>query len=197
MTAIILAGGMSSRMGFDKQFLRVGDKLLIDIIIEKLRDFFYEIIIVTNKPKDYIGYDCTIIRDEIIGFGPLAGIHAGLNASNSQYNYILACDMPFIDIKYIEYMKNILNESENNPAAVVTKFGNWIEPFNAFYSKDLLEIIEDSINNKERKIGSMLKKADVIYIEEKEAREFSKDWHMFANLNTRHDLDEYIRNITI
>ena len=76
-TAIILAGGKSSRMGFDKQFLTFNNKKIIDTIIEQLEKEFQEIIIVTNKPEEYKNYSQKIFTDEIINKETLGGIYTG------------------------------------------------------------------------------------------------------------------------
>ncbi|MDD3706441.1 MAG: NTP transferase domain-containing protein, partial [Clostridiaceae bacterium] len=55
-TAIILAGGKSSRMGFDKQFLKLRDKYVVEMIAEKLKRVFNEIVLVTGKPEEYLKY---------------------------------------------------------------------------------------------------------------------------------------------
>ncbi len=104
-TAIILAGGKSSRMGFDKQFLIINEKRVMEIVISKLRAEFKEIIIVTNKPESYKNLADKVVSDIIKGKGPLSGLHAGLKHSSSKYSYFIACDMPNINIEYIRYMK--------------------------------------------------------------------------------------------
>jgi molybdopterin-guanine dinucleotide biosynthesis protein A len=195
-TAIILAGGKSSRMGFDKQFLKLQDKFIVEITAEKLEKIFNEIIIVTNKPKWYeYGYKLT--SDEIEGFGPLAGIHAGLKSSSSMYNYVVACDMPFINTNYIRYMMELIECHEGKADAVITRYGDWIEPFNAFYSRSLLPRIEESFRTNNRQINKLLKDANVYYISEAKAREFSPDWEMFTNVNTftdyQHIMDKLCR----
>ena len=77
-SAIILAGGKSTRMGFDKQLLKIDRRRLMDSIINKLKKEFDEIIIVTNRPELYIGLSHKITVDIIKDKGPLGGIHAGL-----------------------------------------------------------------------------------------------------------------------
>src|SRR5665648_903038 len=106
-TLIILAGGRSSRMGTDKQFMTVDNRLIVDQMIEKLKKHFKEIIIVTNKPEMYKNYSYKIVEDIVKEFGPLACIHAGLMNSNSLNNYVLACDMPFVNFDYICYMQSL------------------------------------------------------------------------------------------
>jgi len=72
--------------------------------------------------------------------------------------------------------------------AVITKKADWIEPFNAFYSKKLIPAIEDNIKKGKVRTMELLEISNVLYIDEAIARGFSPDWSMFANLNTREDL---------
>lgn len=188
--AIILAGGKSSRMGFDKQFLKIDDRRLMFSLISKLKTEFDEIIIVTNKPQNYIGFNAKIITDKIKDIGPLAGIHAGLIEASSKYSFVVACDMPNINMEYIRYMKeNIFNQK-----GCITEYDNHIEPFSSFYSKEIVSDIEEHLETKKRSINSLAKKLDILYIREKEARKFSPNWDMFLNLNTREDLNSYLES---
>lgn len=192
-TAIILAGGKSSRMGFDKQFLKINEKRVMEIIISKLKTEFEEIIIVTNKPESYKDLGEKIVSDIIKGKGPLSGLHVGLKSSSNEYSYFIACDMPNINIEYIRYMKRKIDNI--NPEACVTEFGDWIESFNAFYSKDIYIDIENHLNNDRRSVNSFIRTIDTLYIKEDEARKFSPKWDMFTNLNTKDELNEYKKRI--
>lgn len=192
-TAVILAGGKSARMGFDKQLIKINERRLMDSLISKLRQEFDEIIIVTNKPEYYQGLSDKIISDIIVGKGPLSGIHAGLNESSNELVYFIACDMPNINIEYIRYMKERIRNLD--AYACITRFGNWIEPFNAFYSKKLKKKIEEHLLNNRRSINSLLDKVEVHYIREEDARKYSPNWDMFLNLNTKEDLNDYLNNI--
>lgn len=191
-TVIILAGGKSSRMGIDKQFMIVNNLLMIDHMIEKLKNHFKEIIIVTNKPEMYKNYPYKIVEDKVKEFGPIAGIHAGLLNSSSLYNYVLACDMPFINFNYVYYMQSLIKDNLKGLDAVVTRLGDWLEPFNSFYSKNLIDKIEKNIYDNKRRIVTLFEEAEVLYVPESKAREFSPNWEMFMNLNTRNDLNQYM-----
>lgn len=194
-TAIILAGGQSRRMGFDKKYIEVEGKYLLDSIVKNLEKEFERIIIVTNTPYYLIKINISYIKDEIENIGPLGGIHSGLKYSDSEYNYIIACDMPYINLKYIRYLKNQVEDNiKLKPDAVVTRFNEWIEPFNGIYSKKIVKNIEDYINNKKRNIYSLISTMNTLYVEEKIARKFSPDWRMFKNLNTKRDLYEYVNS---
>ncbi|MTI67547.1 MAG: molybdenum cofactor guanylyltransferase [Firmicutes bacterium] len=189
-SAVILAGGKSSRMGFDKQLIRINQQRVIDIIISKLNKEFKEVIIVTNKPKYYKNYE-NVLTDEIKKKGPLSGIHIGLKKAKSEYVYFTACDMPNVNTSYIRYMKEKIREIKVD--ACVTNYKDWIEPFNSFYNKGLITSIEQRLRNDERSIYTFLKNRDCFFIEEEEARKFSPTWDMFLNLNTKGDLQKYIR----
>lgn len=189
-TAIILAGGLSSRMGFDKQLIEINQTKLIYTLIEKLNNIFEDIIIVTNKPELYKNIGAIVVSDIIMQKGPLSGIHSGLSISKSKYAYVVACDMPNLNPSYIEFMKD---ELERRKAyGCITKYGDWIEPFNAFYSVYLKEGIKEYLSTGRRSIYGFLKEFNIIYISEKDAREFSPNWDMFLNLNTCEDLYDYI-----
>ncbi len=188
-SAIILAGGKSTRMGFDKQLLRLRERSLIEGLIRRLGGSFDETIVVTNRPELYIGLADKITGDIIPDMGPLSGIHAGLSAASSEYSFVIACDMPQLNTKYIDYMIELLNKNES--MACITKFGDWIEPFNAFYSKALIDHIESFLMGGGKAVHRLLMNHNVEYIPEEVARGFSPDWGMFFNLNTREDLLKY------
>ena len=192
-TAIILAGGKSSRMGFDKQFLMINEKRLIESMIDKLKEEFDEFIIVTNKPKYYIDFPHKIVSDKIVGQGPLGGIHAGLSEANSKYSLVIACDMPNVNLEYIRYMKDCLKNS--NYDGCITYSSDWIEPFNSFYSKEIVENLEDTLERGDRMIYPFLKRQNIYYIDEVIAKKYAPGWDMFINLNTQAELDEYLNTI--
>ncbi len=187
-TAIILAGGESSRMGFDKQLINMEGVCITDHIIQSLKPLFKNIIIVTSRPELYKEKNLIITKDIFKGYGPLGGIHAGLTKSSSMYNYFIACDMPYINTDYIKYMMDKIVKDNYKTDAVITKFGQWIEPFNAFYSRRLIKNIEKNILSDKRRISELLDESNVLYIEEEIARKYSIDWSMFTNLNTEKDL---------
>jgi molybdopterin-guanine dinucleotide biosynthesis protein A len=191
-TAIILAGGKSSRMGFDKQFIEIHEKRLMDMVIYKLDEEFDEIIIVTNKPQCYLDVTHKVTKDIFEEKGPLGGIHVGLKEASSKYSFVVACDMPNINMDYVKYMKKQIENM--NIDGCVTRCGNWVEPFSSFYSKDIVNNIEKHLFSGKRSIYSLLEKLNILYIEEKAAREFSPNWDMFLNLNTKEDLSLYLKN---
>ena len=124
--------------------------------------------------------------------GPLSGIHAGLNEASSEYIFVTACDMPNINLQYIQHMKGIIEKTKVD--ICVTESPNGIEPFHGFYSKNLIEKIEDYLSLNKRSLNSLILNSNTYFIKEGEARKFSPDWSIFSNLNTVEDLEKYLLN---
>ena len=99
MTAIILAGGKSQRMGSNKAFLKYGGKTFIEHQVNSLSKIFGEIIISANDASAYASLNLPIVADVMPEKSPLSGICAGLMRAKSSYAFIIACDMPFINEK--------------------------------------------------------------------------------------------------
>lgn len=190
-TAIILAGGKSERMGFDKAFIEIGGRPILELITDRLNKIFDDIVIVTNSPANFSGLNVRTTEDIIKGAGPLGGIHAGLIFSKSIYSFLTACDMPIVSTSYIEHMMGIALRSM--PDAVISEKGDWVEPFHALYNKSLIRRIEQSIKEGRHGIFDALKGRDIIRISEEKVREYSPDLELFTNLNNAKDLDRFVK----
>lgn len=190
-SAIILAGGKSSRMGYNKELITIGEKRIVNNQVEALHRIFDEIIVVTKNKDLYRDLDCKTVSDIIEDKGPLSGIHAGLTESSSMYSYVIACDMPVINSDYINFMKKkILNDVDG----CMTLFGDHIEPFNAFYSKNIVNDIGEFLHGGGYSIHRLVKTLNFNFIEENTARRYSPNWDMFINFNTKADVSDYIKN---
>ncbi|NMC73223.1 MAG: molybdenum cofactor guanylyltransferase [Geobacteraceae bacterium] len=193
-SAVILAGGLSTRMGFDKQFLEIGDTVLSRYLAATLFLEFDEVIIVTNRPECYSGDAVRAVSDIIPGRGPLSGIHAGLSAASSRYVYCVACDMPTLSLDYIRHLKNTIHGGFFD--ACVARAGEWIEPFQAFYSQSIIPRIQDYLDSDRRSVFPLLQTLNTLYLTEEEVRPFNRDGRLFANLNTPRELEEFIASLS-
>lgn len=173
MTAIILAGGKSQRMGFDKRLLKLKNKFLLDEISQKLKNIFAEILIVT--------------KDIIPNLGPLGGIYSGLTHSSSFYNFVVACDMPFINLSLIKYMCRNTGSYD----VVVPKINHRYEPLFALYSKNCLPYIKELLDRQILQISRLFSKIKVRQISKKEVLRFANPAKIFANINTPEDLQKF------
>lgn len=112
ITGIVLAGGKSSRMGTDKGFLKLNGKPFVQYSIDALKPLVSEIIIVSDN-TDYDSFGVKRVNDLTKNSGPVAGIYSGLEASDTEYNLILSCDIPLITSEILKKLiKGIDDTSE-------------------------------------------------------------------------------------
>lgn len=184
MTAIILAGGKSNRFGSDKAFIEIAGTPLIKRHLKLLRGLFSKIIIVTNQPHKYRFKNVKIVQDIVKDSGPLAGIYSGLLSSGSFYNFIMACDMPFINKELIRYMTG----HKNNYDVIIPKIGNKFHPLFGVYSKKCIPVIEKMLKNDRLKVSSIFPKVKTHFIPKKTIEKFDENLLSLININTKEGL---------
>jgi molybdopterin-guanine dinucleotide biosynthesis protein A len=184
-TAIIMAGGKSRRMGADKSMLPVKGKPLIEYVLEQLSPHFSQILISSNDVPKYAFLGVEIIPDEVAGKGMLVGIASALRASANQTNFVIACDIPEINISSVRRM---LRESEGFDAVVPQIGPTRYEPLFAVYKKSALSAIDNAITSGNYRIIDSLKKCRVKYIDLSYIDYIDK----IKNLNTMDDYLEFI-----
>jgi len=185
-TAIILAGGKSSRMGGeDKSLLPVDGKPMILNIINQLEDYFDEIIIGANDNDKYRFLNRIIIPDIEKEKGPLMGILSCVKASSNEINFITACDIPIMNIKLIQ---NMINLSADVDIVMPIKEQDKHEPLFAIYKKSVIKDTELILQNNGRKIIELLKKVKVRLVEFD-----AENW--YQNLNRKEDYYGFIKKV--
>ncbi len=187
LTAFVLAGGHSSRMGTDKAFVELEGKPLLSRMLALASAVAKDVRIVGSRSK--FGNYAQVTEDEFPNHGPLGGIHAALRSSSTDLNLMLAVDMPFLQGDFLRYL---VAQAARNQSAVVTlprAQGNW-QTLCAVYRKTFLDMAEDALREGKNKIDPLFSKVEVHAIEEAELlrQNFSPD--MFRNLNTPEELQE-------
>ncbi len=129
----ILAGGKSSRMGRDKGLIVLEEKTIIQHVIEQLKPTVNKLVLVSNNPE-YKKFGLEVIGDIIKNIGPAGGIHAALNHTDTEQNFIVSCDMPFITTLAVEFL--IYQSSQTQ--ITVPVYNQKIEPMFGVYSKECL-----------------------------------------------------------
>jgi len=188
LTAIILAGGKSSRMGSDKNksMLRLNGKYLIDIIRSKLKCVVGDNIIIVGPPEKYLSYK-QVVPDLFPRKGPLMGIYSGLRASLSQYNIVVGCDMPFLEVKLLKYMTGNINSND----IVIPRYGDgYIEPLCAIYSKRCLKEIERNLAENIFSVRAIFPHLKVKFVEGEEIKKYDPEFYSFFNINYKKDMIE-------
>lgn len=185
VTAIVLAGGMSRRMGYDKAFLDIKGEPLIGRQLGELKNIFKNIIIATNDPQKYTSFKSVNIACDVVpGQGPLGGIYSGLLASGSFYNFVIACDMPFINKPLVRY----IIENRDDYDVVIPKIGGRIHPLFGIYSKNCVSAIEEMLKHDRLEVRSIFSKVRVRFLSRREIKRFDKNMLSLLNINTPDEL---------
>ncbi len=186
MTGIVLSGGENRRMGRDKAFLKIAGTPLIEHVLVSLRSITDHVVIVTNSPHLYASYDAFVVRDASDKRGPLTGIYTGLLHSRDEYNFVVACDMPFLNPRLLSYMSG-LSEGYD---VVLPRVGGFVEPLHAIYSRRLLPVIENHLQRDARQIRMLFEGLRIRYVSEAEIDRFDPERRSLKNLNTPQEYKE-------
>ncbi len=180
ITAIILAGGKSSRMGQEKGLVLHNGSPFILHIITAITPITDKIVISTaNEEYRQFGYPC--IKDSIADCGPIGGIYTGLHHSTTEKNLILSCDIPFITV---ELLQNLVHKHQTGFDA--TYYYNM--PLIGIYNKSVSEIVQNSIRKKRLKVLQLLSKLKTQYLP------VDKDIESYlSNINTPEQYNQTIQ----
>jgi molybdenum cofactor guanylyltransferase len=184
MTGIILSGGGSRRMGTNKAFVRVGGERLIDRTVGLLRTIFQEVIIVTGEPLDYLDQEATIVTDIVPQRGAIGGLYTGLFYATGEHAFVSACDMPFLNAAFIEYM---ISQAPGYDV-VVPAPPDGLQPLHAVYARRCLPVIRSRVDRKLLKIADVYPGLRVLTIPPDILRTFDPEGRMFMNVNTPGDV---------
>jgi len=167
-------------MGEGKASLKIGGKQVIELILEKLRVVFDNVLIVGNSNFIYPLSQVRVLADIILGKGPLGGIYTGLLNSKSEYNFFCACDMPFLNDDLLKFIISEIDGSD----AVIPLVRGFVEPLHAIYSKRCLPAIKNCLENEDLRIKSFFPEVKCKYIPENKIKRYDPSLLSFLNLNT-------------
>ena len=150
----VLAGGASSRMGRDKALLDWHGQPMLVHVASMLSQVTAKVTIVGARDK----YSCLgfpVIEDRKPGLGPLSGISAALAASESDWNLIVACDMPYLNP---ELLKRLLDAAATCAADCLMPAG---QPLCAAYHRRCLPAVDQALASGVRKVRQALEQLRV------------------------------------
>lgn len=195
-TVLILAGGKSQRFqSRDKCFITLHGKPLIRHAVDNVSSVADEIIVAARDTEQgeriraILANRVNFAFDPVKGFGPLAGVFAGLEKASSRYLLVIGCDMPFINSKVVEVLFEVAEQG--NYDAVVPRWENgMVEPLHAIYKRDsMLNAVRDTIEKGDGKMFNVLAQLDnVKYLPIETTRAIDSALTTFRNVNTPADL---------
>jgi molybdopterin-guanine dinucleotide biosynthesis protein A len=185
-SAVILAGGKSSRMGQDKAFMEIGGETLLARQIRLAREAGVDEVLISGRTNvDYSSFGCRVLRDRLQDTGPLGGIERGLATASSPLLSVLAVDMPRMTREFLERLFAQCKDG----VGIIPRVNGEIEPLAAVYPKAALELVEKllSVPGQAARASAFAKDcvscglARFVDLTESEA-------HFFGNWNSPHDL---------
>jgi molybdopterin-guanine dinucleotide biosynthesis protein A len=185
VTAFVLAGGKSSRMGSDKAFLRLGAETLLCRAL-KVSGAVAEEVRIVGDAKKFASFG-QVIEDVYRDRGPLGGIHAALSSSATEWNLILAVDLPFVGPEFLKYL--LLRARESGAMVTVPRACGGLQPLCAVYQRKFAGVAEQSLCDGKNKIDALFAKVETRVIEEDELLRAGFSAEMFRNLNTPEELE--------
>jgi molybdenum cofactor guanylyltransferase len=187
VAGFILAGGRSSRMGRDKAMLEIDGVTMIDRAVDLMERSGLEPAVVGSFGESS-RIDVRLIPDDWPGAGPLGGIATALRDTQTPWNLVIACDMPYLTTEWLGFLLRRVRESSAD--AVVPMNEGGAEPMSAVYHKRGETTIRTALGNGTRKVTDGLAKLRVDYIEREEWKGFDSEGFLFKNMNEPADYEE-------
>ena len=187
--AVVLAGGKSQRFGRDKSQVKLGDKILIDYILNEIKDIYKDILIVTNEPIKFLNLDNISLTSDIQkGLGPLGGVFSAMRwakDNKKDYKWIstFPIDTPFFKRKHLNRFYKEIEMDKSNLFFMKSKntrhniFGLW--------SLELFEKLDSALIRGDRKVELWANEIGVKTID----FDHEKNKDPFFNINTEQDLE--------
>ncbi len=189
ISAAVLAGGASSRMGFNKALIPWRGRSLVEHILSKCASLSDDVFIVTKEPERFAFTGFRVVKDAFPRRSSLVGIYSALKEARYHYCLVLACDMPFLNLDLLRYLAALAP----NYDVVMPILKKGAEPLHAVYSKNCLGPIERLLSEEEDKILLFLPEVKVRYVDEEVIRFFDPELSSFVNINTPEELEEALK----
>ncbi|NBI28965.1 molybdenum cofactor guanylyltransferase [Chengkuizengella marina] len=199
---LILAGGQSRRMGTSKTFLPRKDQLMIEHLVSISQEVSGHTIIISHENdvlklnKLFIqNQNIAILQDEqrFKGFGPLAGLYTGMKHINAEWYFVLANDMPNINISYLKGLQQCTLSHPQSDIIIPIHNGR-MHPLAGAYRNQEKGLYE-YLNKGNKKMTDFIDSVSTYKILEQEWGEWTNQNKLFFNMNTPSDLSNWEKNI--
>jgi len=183
ISAAIMAGGKSRRMGQDKAWIELDGEPLVKRVADVLARIADEVIVVANDPK-YERLGLRVVRDRYPEGGALGGIATGVGAATHDTVRVAACDMPFLSVDVWRVIVGHAGEAD----VVIPRIGGELETLHALYTKACVPHMVRSLAENRLRVISFFEQVKVLAIEEPELRAADPTLRSFTNVNTPEEL---------
>ena len=194
-SAIILAGGISSRLEQDKGLLLLADKPLVEHVLDAVCDIVDETILVVSSKIQAGRFARVVDSNVLIAVDasnlqtPLMGALTGFEEAHGMHSLLLPCDSPLVSKDVLLLLQELCVDKN----AVIPRWPNgYMEPLQASYrTKPALEAIKTALDQGKLDMRSMIGKLqDVLYVSTIALRQLDPGLRTFFNINTLADLEK-------
>jgi molybdopterin-guanine dinucleotide biosynthesis protein A len=180
VTAFMLAGGRSTRMGHDKALLKLGERTLLERAWRLAKSVTENVRLAGDFAR--CGMYEPVVQDIYPERGPLGGIHAALLETKTELNLIIAVDIPFVEKRFLDFL---ITEARRDPSVVtVPRAGGYMHPLCAIYRREFGMVSEKALIRGQNRIDILFAGIQARVIEEEEMLQRRFSMEMFRNVNT-------------
>jgi molybdopterin-guanine dinucleotide biosynthesis protein A len=191
VTAFVLTGGKSERMGHDKAFLRLpSGSTLLENALAVASAVAGEVGIV--GPKERYGtyaWAGEIVEDIFPGRGPLGGIHAALSITQTEWNILLAVDLPQVSADLLRWILQQAREAGSQ--VTVASVDGGLHPLCAVYRRSFKVRAEHALQQDQNKVDASFDPKSLRILTEDEVRAAGFSPETFLNVNTPEEFQSY------
>lgn len=195
LSAIVLAGGQSLRMGTDKALVEIEGQPMLTRVCEVAFSCTPWVYVVSGWNDRYRSIlddrvkfvqEVAVVKD-VYPHGPLVGFAQGLEQVKTEWVLLLACDLPQLNTEGLSSWMEVLPRlSSDTLAALVRNGKGWWEPMCGFYRRDCLSSVNDFIQSGGRSFQRWLDSQKVYELP-------ASDPEMLFNCNTPADVERFER----
>lgn len=195
VSAFILSGGASSRMGKPKGLLEFCGQPLILRTVRMLESLVADVTVV-GSPENYAVLGLRAIEDQ--GFsgsggsdkllGPLAGIATALAATRTDWNLILACDLPYLAGEWLDWL--LARAMVSDAQILMPRTAGGLEPLAAVYRRECAEPIIAALHRGVRKVTDAVEQFRIEFVTERDWRHIDAHGRVLRNVNHPEDYEE-------
>ncbi len=183
--AVILAGGMSRRMGRDKAALPFGEETMLSHLVHLYRPYFDVTAVSLNTPGRFDTAGAMEVVDRHPGDGPMAGLEAAFLDTGADVIFLTGTDLPLGDPALAQHLLKTLA----NHDACLLRSDKGLEPVFAVYSSSCLPTIRSALEQGRRSMLHMLQQVDMLELPAADLTGFDVP-RILTNVN---DPEEYAR----
>lgn len=183
VSAILLAGGKSSRMGRDKAALPFQGLTLLDWQIQRLRSLGVEDIMLSGLRREMAGI--RVVADEFPGRGPLSGLHACMKAAARPSCLVLSVDVPLAPLPALTELVRVHRATGGK--VTLLRHGDKWEPLMGVYQSELFRDAEQILQEKNTAVRRLLDETGF------QVMDWPHDEGLFLNCNTPEDYERLCR----